>query len=159
MKKKKFSQNPTEIKQRGKQTNFFVLWTAVHYSVLIIFPLHSQKNVKKNSPNYPRKQEKRSTGIVVYLPNSAPKTADTSQLSKPKHRLRYKWGQVSFTKYVFTNMWIWFTFSKRVWSWIFVLKFTFLPLFTANVRCHFGCWFRKLGCSFQRVVHRHFFFF
>ena len=102
---------------------------------------------------------KRSMYFVVYLPNSAPKTADISQHSKPKHRLRYKWGQVSFTKYVFTNVWIWFTFLKRVWSRIFVLKFTFLPLFIANVRCHFGCWLRKLGSSFQWVVHRHLIFF
>ena len=47
LKNKKFSENPTEIKQRGKQTHYFVLWTAVHYSVLIIFPLHSQKCEKK----------------------------------------------------------------------------------------------------------------
>ena len=32
-------------------------------------------------------------------------------------------------------------------------------VFIANVRCHFECWLRKLGSSFQRVVHRHFFFF
>ena len=50
------------------------------------------KKCEKNSPNYPRKQEKDRDGIVVllYLPNSAPKTADISQFSKPKHRLRYK---------------------------------------------------------------------
>ena len=134
-KKNEKKKNSQKIRRKSsKEENkliFFVLWTAVHYSVLIIFPLHSQKLWKKKSPNYPRKQEKDRDGIVVqlYLPNSAPKTADISQLSKPKHRLRYKWGQVSFTKYVFTNMWIWFTFLKRVWSWIFVWKFTFLLLF------------------------------
>ena len=57
-----------EIKQRRKQTHFFVLWTVVHYSVLIICPLHSQK-MWKNSPNYPRKQEK-IDGIGVYLVSS-----------------------------------------------------------------------------------------
>ena len=138
-----------------------MLWTAVHYSVLIIFPLQSQKCEQK-LPKLPKKTQwtrKRLMYFVVYLPNSAPKTADISQLSKPIHRLRYKWGQVSFTKYVFTNMWTRFTFLKRVWSRIFVLKFTFLPLLIANVRCHFGCWLRKLGSSFQQVVHRHLIFF
>ena len=162
-KKKKKILRKSDGNQAKRKTNSF--FRAMNCSslfcltVLIIFPLHSPKMWKKKPPNYPRKQEKDRDGIVVllYLPNSAPKTADISQLSKPKHRLRYKWGQVSFTKYVFTNMWIWFTFLKRVWSWIFVLKFTFLLLFIANVRCHFGCWLRKLGSSFQRVVHRHFF--
>ena len=137
-----------------------MLWTAVHYSVFMIFPLHSQKMWQKiHQINQENKEKIDCTG--VYLPNSAPKTADISQLSKPKHRFRYIQMRPSFIhKKVFTNMWIWFTFLKRVWSWIFVLKFTFLPLFLANVRWHFGCWLRKfIGSSFQRVVHHHFFFF
>ena len=89
----------------------------------------------KKFTKLPKKTWKSSTALLyifrILHPNMQT-CADISQLSKPKHRLRYKWGQVLFTKYVFKNMWIWFTFLKRVWSCIFVLKFTFLPLFVRN---------------------------
>ena len=130
MEKKKNNLRKSDGNQAKRKTNSF--FRAMNCSSLFCFNYFSilAKKCEKKSPNLPKKTRKRSMFIfVVYLPNSAPMTADRAQLSKPKHRLRYKWRQVSFTKYVFTNMWIWFTFLNRVWSWLFVLKFTFLPLF------------------------------
>ena len=95
----KILENLMEIKQKGKQIHFFVLWTAVGPYIIL---LHGQKKWK-NFTKLPKKKIEAIVSPEFGTQNSA----DISQFSKPKYCFRYQWGQVSSHKmcfYKFVNM-------------------------------------------------------
>ena len=84
--------NYQKIRRKSSKEENKLIFSCYELQFIILFLLFFHYIAKKCEKIHQITQEnkKKIDSIGVYLPNSAPKTADISQLSKPKHRFRYK---------------------------------------------------------------------